>query len=72
MKLNFEQMTQEFIRDIKKYLEKSSFQPVLLKVVYDMLDNNRQDIKIAMRNYFALAGLEEGMIIPPPPREEKL
>lgn len=63
MKISFEQITKDFVRDAKRYLEKSTFEPVLLRSIFNAIDNHDPDIKNAVRNYFALCGIEDGMNI---------
>ena len=63
MTFNLEQCTKDFIRDVKKYLGKSTFEPIILSAVYKAIDSHEADIKDAVRYYVSLAGIEDGMII---------
>ena len=66
MKINFDVATKDFIRDVKQYLEKSTFSPVLLKSIYDAIDSHEQEIKDTVGYFFSLAGIENGMTVTVP------
>jgi hypothetical protein len=63
MKISFEQITKNFISDVKQYLEKSTFEPMVLKAVYKAIDSHEAEIKDSVQKYFSLAGIEDGMTI---------
>ena len=63
MKINFDAATKDFIRDVKQYLKKSTFSPVLLKSIYDAIDSHEPKIKDTVGYFLSLAGIEDGMTI---------
>ena len=62
MQFNLEQCTNYFISDVKKYLGKSTFEPMILATVYKAIDSHKHDIKDSVRKYFSLAGIEDGIL----------